>query len=379
MMREWADLPEELLDLILSNLYGQDRNSFKLVCRSWKTASLISPHCYLPSLMFYERAKSMWKVIQYNNGFYYMDFPKAKIRCSKYGWLLMSGEDDDTLYFFDPFNNQRRDLPKSASCYKIICFFHEPTSLDYIIVGMGESTCGVWIKIGVLQVNNGKGEDEWKREMYRNNKTCFYLSICNPVLHDGKLYCLDVKGNIGTFDINNYKQIVCDELCTVVTQEERVLGVFRLSERDRKWEQVQDLGDNMLFVLPVMIDVGTNNEKLLKDPPYLGLPEHRLDREEYLAVIDEFMEALPMHIGDVQFEDFQSKWAFKLLQCYRNEYRMFNGDVQELHCWPFRSSQSTRKIVVAGAGGVLNAARKTMEIQKLPLKVLGVNSGLLMA
>lgn len=30
----------------------------------------------------------------------------------------------------------------------------------------------------------------------------------------------------------------------------------------------------------------------------------------------------------VQFEDFQSKWAFKLLQRYRNTYRMFNDDVQ---------------------------------------------------
>lgn len=35
-----------------------------------------------------------------------------------------------------------------------------------------------------------------------------------------------------------------------------------------------------------------------------------------------------MPIGSMQFEDFQSKWAFKLLQRYRNEYRMFNDDVQ---------------------------------------------------
>ncbi|XP_035546800.1 NAD-dependent malic enzyme 62 kDa isoform, mitochondrial-like [Juglans regia] len=45
-------------------------------------------------------------------------------------------------------------------------------------------------------------------------------------------------------------------------------------------------------VLPVMIDVGTNTEKLLKDPLYLGLQEHRLDGDEYVAVIDEFMNAV---------------------------------------------------------------------------------------
>ncbi|CAL5340407.1 unnamed protein product [Camellia sinensis] len=83
-------------------------------------------------------------------------------------------------------------------------------------------------------------------------------------------------------------------------------------------------------VLPIMIDVGTNNEKLLKDPLYLGLQEHRLDGEEYISVIDEFMEAVFSRWPNVivQFEDFQSKWAFKLLQRYRNSYRMFNDDVQ---------------------------------------------------
>ncbi|MQM20162.1 hypothetical protein Taro_053177, partial [Colocasia esculenta] len=66
---------------------------------------------------------------------------------------------------------------------------------------------------------------------------------------------------------------------------------------------------------------------------YLGVQQHRLDGEEYLSVIDEFMEAVFTrwpHVV-VQFEDFQSKWAFKLLQRYRNTYRMFNDDVQCNH------------------------------------------------
>ncbi|THG01258.1 hypothetical protein TEA_024522 [Camellia sinensis var. sinensis] len=63
----------------------------------------------------------------------------------------------------------------------------------------------------------------------------------------------------------------------------------------------------------------------------LGLQEHRLDGEEYISVIDEFMEAVFSRWPNVivQFEDFQSKWAFKLLQRYRNSYRMFNDDVQD--------------------------------------------------
>ncbi|KAB8653871.1 hypothetical protein FH972_026169 [Carpinus fangiana] len=132
-------------------------------------------------------------------------------------------------------------------------------------------------------------------------------------------------------------------------------------------------------VLPVMIDVGTNNEKLLKDPVYLGLQEHRLDGDEYIAVIDEFMNAVFTRWPNVivQFEDFQSKWAFKLLQRYRNTYRMFNDDVQGTAGVAIAGLLGAvraqgrpmidfpkQKIVVAGAGsagiGVLNAARKTM-------------------
>ncbi|KAI8019097.1 hypothetical protein LOK49_LG04G00351 [Camellia lanceoleosa] len=97
--------------------------------------------------------------------------------------------------------------------------------------------------------------------------------------------------------------------------------------------------------------------------------KHRLDGEEYIAVLDEFMCSL--------FEDFQSKWAFKLLQHYRNRYRMFNDDVQGTAGVAIAGLLGAvraqgkpmidfpkQKIVVAGAGsagiGVLNAARKTM-------------------
>ncbi|KAI3693850.1 hypothetical protein L1987_76804 [Smallanthus sonchifolius] len=138
-------------------------------------------------------------------------------------------------------------------------------------------------------------------------------------------------------------------------------------------------GINPQRVLPIMIDVGTNNEKLLKDPLYLGLQEHRLEGEEYVSIIDEFMEAVfnrwPHVI--VQFEDFQRKWASKLLHRYRNTYRMFNDDVQGTAgvavaglLGAVRAQDKMmidfpkQNIVVAGAGnagvGVLKAARRTM-------------------
>ncbi|KAL0913494.1 hypothetical protein M5K25_016959 [Dendrobium thyrsiflorum] len=171
----------------------------------------------------------------------------------------------------------------------------------------------------------------------------------------------------------------------VVTDGSRILGLGDLGVHGigiaigKLDLYVAAAGINPQRVLPIMIDVGTNNEKLLKDPLYLGLQQHRLDGEDYLAVIDEFMEAVftrwPRVI--VQFEDFQSKWALKLLQRYRNKYRMFNVDVQGTAgvaiaglLGAVRAQGRSmidfprQKIVVAGAGsagiGVVNAARKTM-------------------
>ncbi|KAL9234331.1 hypothetical protein vseg_009214 [Gypsophila vaccaria] len=198
----------------------------------------------------------------------------------------------------------------------------------------------------------------------------------------GMYFCSSDRGEMMSM-VYNWPAEQVDMI--VVTDGSRILGLgdqgvqgigIAIGKLDL---YVAAAGINPQRVLPVMIDVGTNNEKLLKDPLYLGLQERRLDGDEYLAVVDEFMEAVftrwPHVI--VQFEDFQSKWAFKLLQRYRYNYRMFNDDVQGTAGVAIAGLLGAvraqgrpmidfpkQKIVVAGAGsagvGVLNAARKTM-------------------
>lgn len=83
-------------------------------------------------------------------------------------------------------------------------------------------------------------------------------------------------------------------------------------------------------VLPVVVDVGTDNEELLEDPFYLGVRSRRLSGAEYYAVVDEFLQAVyhrwPRVL--VQFEDFSSAVAQPLLDRYRHAYLTFNDDVQ---------------------------------------------------
>ncbi len=89
-------------------------------------------------------------------------------------------------------------------------------------------------------------------------------------------------------------------------------------------------GINPQRVLPVTLDVGTNNEHYLNDPLYLGIKRTRVDGEEYYALVQEFIEAARERWPNViiQFEDFQNTHAFELLDRWQKKIACFNDDIQ---------------------------------------------------
>ncbi|KQQ68155.1 NAD-dependent malic enzyme [Pseudomonas sp. Leaf127] len=121
-------------------------------------------------------------------------------------------------------------------------------------------------------------------------------------------------------------------------------------------------GISPAYTLPIVLDVGTNNQELLDDPMYMGWRHKRVTGQEYEDFIALFIEAVQRRWPDVllQFEDFAQANAMPLLEKYRNELCCFNDDIQGTAsvavgtllaaCKAKQQTLGQQKVVFLGAG-----------------------------
>ncbi len=109
------------------------------------------------------------------------------------------------------------------------------------------------------------------------------------------------------------------------------------------------------YCLPVVLDVGTNNQTLVDDPLYLGLRQARVRCAEYMSFIDEFVSAVQALYPKccIQWEDFANFNSVPILARYRDHTCTFNDDIQ-----------GTAGIALAGMYSALRITKKKLTDQR---------------
>lgn len=199
------------------------------------------------------------------------------------------------------------------------------------------------------------------RAIHDNNETLFfkliqcYLTEMMPIIYTptvgdaceqfsdiyrssrGLFICYEQKDNLDDILRNTTKKNI---KIIVVTDGERILGlgdqgIGGMGIPIGKLSLYTSCGGiSPAHTLPITLDVGTNNEKLLNDPMYMGARHKRIPQQQYDEFLDLFIQAVKRRWPSVllQFEDFAQNNATPLLMRYRNELCCFNDDIQGTAC-----------------------------------------------
>lgn len=182
-------------------------------------------------------------------------------------------------------------------------------------------------------------------ELYVQSQNATFLSIDDPDMMEEAL-----KNSAAGRDIR----------LIVVTDAEGILGIGDWGTNGvdisvgKLMVYTAAAGIDPSQVLPVVLDVGTNNQDLLKNPMYLGNRHERIKGDRYYDFVDKFVETAENLFPNMylHFEDFGRDNAANILNKYKDRYVIFNDDIQ-----------GTGIITLAGILGALNISKQKITDQ----------------
>ena len=192
----------------------------------------------------------------------------------------------------------------------------------------------------------GEAIKKWSRD-YRRSRAV-YLNINHPE----DIYASFENLGLGADDVD----------LIVASDAEEILGIgdWGVNGTDISIGKLAvytaAAGINPARVIAVNLDVGTDNEQLLNDPAYLGNRHARVRGERYDQMIAAYLQTASSLFPNalLHFEDFGPSNARRILEQYRDQYRIFNDDMQ-----------GTGAIVMAAVFSALKVTKQTFAEQRL--------------
>ncbi|XP_011077859.1 F-box/kelch-repeat protein At1g57790-like [Sesamum indicum] len=198
-----ADLPKELLELILSPLDLRDNIRASAVCKSWQAvATSVRKSDRCPWLMICPKEGNLYDFYDpTQRKTYSLDLPELKgsrICYAKDGWLLLSKPRTRRVFFFSPYTVELIKLPKLQLAHQIVACSAAPTS-DNCILFTVKHVNPMLVAVSTCR----PGDDAWTT-IHFENQLPFVSSIWTKIVFSrGRFYCLSLTGWLGIYNTTN--------------------------------------------------------------------------------------------------------------------------------------------------------------------------------